>query len=75
MQSYSIGYALVIHGFCCSDENDRSHSNMRLREWQLVTVAVVVAAGVGEEMLEKGMEKGIVEAIAVVRAAAQAAAA
>jgi hypothetical protein len=79
MQSYSVGCARVIHGFCCSNENDRSPSNMRLREWQLVTVAVVVAAGVREEMLEKGMEKGmekvIVEAVAVVGAAAQAAAA
>jgi hypothetical protein len=48
---------------------------MRLRERQLVAVAVVVAARVGEEMLEKGMEKMIVEAVAVVGAAAQATAA
>lgn len=47
---------------------------MRLRERQLVTVALVVATGVGKEMLEKGVEKVIVEAVAVVGAAAQAAA-
>ena len=48
---------------------------MRLRERQLVAIAVVVAAEVGNEMLEKGMVKVIVEAVTVVRAAAQAAAA
>lgn len=48
---------------------------MRLREWQLVAVAVVVAAEVGIRMLEKGVEKVILEAVAIVGAAAQAAAA
>ncbi|HYA83967.1 MAG TPA: hypothetical protein VEH06_11040 [Candidatus Bathyarchaeia archaeon] len=42
---------------------------MILREWQLVWVAVLVAAEVGGEA-EKVMEKGIMEAVAVVGAAA-----